>query len=292
MSERTISYPNRVLFWNIWGSRHPEALNRRLRHFLHHEDADILCLTEVTDTAFDAAVPLVHTSTRLSEPPSYLDGFGRIKGVLPGLQYRYDALRRTTWTCRVTGTEVPDVGFGSLLVHKKTVKVVAVGNCPILEHSVWGDKARVLQWIIHDRGNVRYLVAHLHGVWFEENTKHDHPARLEQSTAITLRLAELMSQYDVHKVIFGGDLNLDISTQALRLLERGECVSPPLRLRNLIKECDIIDTRTSAYRKHGQPGESMYADYALVGSNVCVHRFLVDTETSVSDHAPLFLEYS
>lgn len=170
--------------------------------------------------------------------------------------------------------------------------MVTQGADTILGHCAWGDKARVLQWLIFDRGSVRYLVAHLHGVWFEENTKGDHPARLEQSTAITLKLDRLRRMYQVDKIIFGGDLNLDINTEALRRLERGGVVSPPLRLRNLIREFDIVDTRTSAYRKHGQAGETMYADYALVSSNVCVHDFTVDTKLTISDHAPLVLTFS
>lgn len=95
-SSNTITRRTSMVFWNIQGSRHPEALERQLKQFVHDDDVEIFCLTEVTDTAFDAEVPIVHTSTRLSEPVSYLDGLSRIRGSLPDFIYYYESRRRTT----------------------------------------------------------------------------------------------------------------------------------------------------------------------------------------------------
>jgi len=198
-SPNTITRPTKAVFWNIQGSRHPEALNRRLHQFAFEEGVELFCLTEVTDTSFDTDVPIVHTSTRRDEAVSYLDGLGRIRGALPGFKYYYDTARRSTWTCKVTNQQVPDVGFGSLLISRSRLKIIEQSSRTILGHSAWGDRARVLQWVIFDRGSVRYLLAHLHGVWFAENTKGDHPARLEQSTAITLEL-ELQDEGDAWKI--------------------------------------------------------------------------------------------
>lgn len=293
-SPKTITRHTTAIFWNIWGSRHPTALNRYLER-LWDEGLEIALLTEVTDTPFDAAIPLVHTSSRASEPPSHLNGLNRIRNALPKhIQIKYDARERRTWNCQMQAdVRIPDVGFGSAMLYdRRTIKPIDIGSTTILGANPWDLRPRTLQWIAFQKGSFTYLVAHLHGVWIEGNTKGDHAARLQQSEEVTLWLSFLKRYLEVDKFIFGGDLNLDINTEALRRLERGGVVSPPLRLRNLIREFDIVDTRTSAYRKHGQAGETMYADYALVSSNVCVHDFTVDTKLTISDHAPLLLTFS
>ena len=91
--------------------------------------------------------------------------------------------------------------------------------------------------------------------------------------------------YGVDKIIFGGDFNLDINTNALRLIE-GE------HYRNLIKEFGVTSTRTKAYRDYNKDGVSLYADYVLVSQNVNVRSFQVHNETLASDHAPLVVEFS
>lgn len=288
------SRPTNALFWNIWGSRHPDALNAFLRNCFD-DGLELALLTEVTDTPFDAVVPLVHTSTRPQEPPSFLDGLARIKHDLPkDIMVRYDAHERRNWDCRVNpDVSIPDVGFGSaLLYNRRTIKVIETGMKPILNGNLWGLRPRMLQWIVFQKGSLMYLVAHLHGAWIENNTKGDHAARLHQSAQVTLELAWLKRYLDVDKVIFGGDLNLDITTKALEMLESGESVTPALRLRNLVREFDIISTRTPQYRSYHTDGASHYADYVLVDSMVSVHDFQVVNRTLISDHAPLLLKFS
>lgn len=286
--------PTQALFWNIWGSRYPEALNLWLNGSIAM-GTELMLLTEVTDTAFDATVPMVKTSTREAEPPSHLDGLGRIRNALPkGFKVAYEPGERRNWPCKVVpDVDIPDVGFGSALIYDASrIKPIAIGVEPILEHNVWEAHPRRLQWIVYRKGSVTYLVTHIHGVWFPENTKGDHSGRHDQSAQITLALARLKAQHEVDKIILGGDFNLDISTKALELLERGSLVSPPLRLRNLVREWDVPHTRTPQYRSYRDPNGSLFADYVLVGSNVAVHGFTVDNETLISDHAPLTVRFS
>lgn len=295
--EKTLEIKTRrttAQFWNIWGSRHPNALN------LHIEQAikagvEIFAFTEVTDTPFDAIPPIVHTSTRPAEPVSYLDGRGRILATLPKhFKEIYTAPERRPWPCKVNkDVEIPDVGFGSLILYdRNSIKIVASGTTMVLEHNVWELRPRSLQWIVFKKGNTLYLLAHLHGIWIEHNTKGDHASRLEQSVMVTMELHRLAELYGVERVIFGGDLNLDINTKALQMLEAGEAVNPPMRLRNLVREFDIMSTRTPEYRSFFEPNASHFADYVLVSSSVAVHDFSVLNRTVISDHAPLTVTFS
>jgi len=201
----------------------------------------------------------------------------------------YGSSRRSNWTCEKYGRSFPQVGFGSALFFRGDLDVIATGYdllCDGLENV----RPRLLQWIIYDKAGVRYLVAHFHGVWIKENTKGDHPARLVQSEEVLQRVAAAAEAHDVEKVVFGGDFNLDIKTEALKLLhDFDNSAQGPFR--NLITEFGITDTRTTEYRKHNWPGESLYADYAFAGSNVSVTRFDVLNRVLASDHAPLLLEF-
>ncbi|MEK7201275.1 MAG: endonuclease/exonuclease/phosphatase family protein, partial [Patescibacteria group bacterium] len=57
-------------------------------------------------------------------------------------------------------------------------------------------------------------------------------------------------------------------------------------LRNLIKEYHVTSPRTSHYTK-----PEKFADYAFVSAEVTVEDFKVLPD-EVSDHAPLYLEFS
>lgn len=288
----TITRPTKALFWNIWGSRHPDALNAYLKQ--QFEDGlEIALLTEVTDTPFDGVMPLVHTSTRLEEPPSFLDGLERIKTALPKrVAVEYACTERRNWDCRVEpDVSIPDVGFGSALLYdKRTIKPIDIGKREILVDNKWGLRPRILQHIAYQKGSITYLVAHLHGCWIEGNTKGDHPARLHQSTQVMLELAWLKRYLEADRVIFGGDLNLDINTRALQMLEQGEMVSPPLPLENLVRKYDISNTRTPQYRSYFDPDGSRFADYVLTDAQV--EDFRVENRIQVSDHAPLHVTFS
>ncbi len=276
-----------VVFWNIWGHRVPLALQMSLMQFA--KKADILCLTEVTHmaTPYDP-VPAVHMSKDPKEPPSFINGLEQlIETFNREYHVRYHTPKLEHWRCMMTDELYEHIGFGSALLCKRTLTLIDQGEV-VLE---LGErrKARVLQWIVYEKANNRYLVAHLHGIWLPENTKGDAPERDLQSQLVRTNLIRISTHYNVHRIVFGGDLNLDLNTNALALLEQNG--NEALRLQNHVRERGYRDTRTPWYRKYDEPGSTRNADYVL-SAGVEVHNFIVHTKNTASDHAPLEFEFA
>lgn len=278
---------NRVIFWNIWGHRVPLGVNLTLLEAA--KSTDVFCLTEVTHmgTPYDP-VPAVHTSEDLTEEPSFINGLEQLIGLLDQeFAIRYCSPKLEQWECLITKQKFDNVGFGSALMHRRTLNVIDQGD--ILLELGSGKKSRVLQWIVYEKLGHRYLVAHLHGVWLPDNTKGDAPERDLQSQLVRQYLKELRAKYGVMKVVFGGDLNLDHNTRALAVIEgETEC---DFKLHNLIKSQGIPDTRTRKYRKYREPGSSKFADWVFVSEAVQPHRLYVYNSNMSSDHAPLDIEF-
>jgi hypothetical protein len=288
---------SQVIFWNTWSHRHPGGVNGFLRR--HQSETDVFCLTEVTDIhpqhVDEQGSNLKHNKPageRPDEPPLLVDSLFNTKTVLDGeFKHFYDSSRRSDWRCEQSSRKFPNVGFGSALFFRRNLNVIKTGSSILCQNLEGGEvRPRTVQWIVYEKGGVRYLVAHLHGIWIASNTKGDHPARMVQSIELLELLKTLSIFMDVDKIIFGGDLNLDISTRALHMLcdEDGKRVGP---FRNLIKEFGLTNTRTKEYRKYHTPGESKFADYAFVGENVGVRDFKVLNHVTASDHAPLILSF-
>ncbi len=278
---------SRILFWNIWGHRHVDALHQYIAS--RSADIDICCFTEATSVKHVYGQPqYVYTSTDPMEPPSCVNGLELLRRAF---EDQYDIFYATgtwhTWTCLHTKVNYPHVGFGSALMIKKHIHIIAQGDIPILESGV-NHKGRVLQYVVYEARGTSYLVAHLHGVWLQHNTKGDDPVRDEQSKLVRENLERIAKIHKATKTIFGGDLNLDINTKALETLEHGGMPT----FTNLIREYGIENTRTPAYRKYGHPDASRYADYVLVSPEVKVCEFSVDNNAAASDHAPLRVEFN
>lgn len=277
---------SKVIFWNIWGHRLADGVHDFLEH--HSHDTDVFCLTEVRDVD---SVQLSRLGTNLR----YSRGFGEQAEQMNGYQQlrerfsdthalHYISATRDTCTCDQNRVKFKDSGFGSTLMVKSDLVVIDHGH-ELLEFDGEDVKSRVLQWVVYTKGETCYLLAHLHGAWIKGNTKGDHEVRNQQALLVRVALIRIANMYDVEKVIFGGDFNLDINTNALQLMEGDH-------YRNLIKEFGIENTRTAAYRNFDVEGESMYADYALVSNNVTVHSFAVADGVLASDHAALVVEFS
>lgn len=277
-----------ALFYNIWGHRRPDDLHDFLRSL---EYVDVMCLTEVTDidTPYETA-PTIFTGLSPAEPATHLNGLEQLRTAL-GDRYtiRYTSPRSETKICVRTGTQHHHVGFGSALLYKPDLNVIATGD-ELIELVDSDSSDRVLQWIAYEKGGVRYLIAHLHGVWIRDNTKGDSPLRDFQSMCVIEHLSRLQNLYGLQKVVFGGDLNLDLSTRAINLLEYTP--TGAVRFRNLIRENDVSNTRTDRYREYGKPGKSMHADYVFVTPDVDVWDFNVRNKDNASDHAPVIVTYS
>ncbi len=272
-----------VLFWNIWGHRDPSGI----RDYLRRRPYDLCCLTEVTSMGHPySPVPRVHTSTNPDEPPSYIDGLGELQREFsPSYNIEYATPAYNTWQCRRTGKDYHGIGFGSALLERHGLEVLEHASVPILQDTP-GVRERMLQYVVVRMDGHTYVVAHLHGIWIPENTKGDDPRRDEQSRQVLRYLDEVARQYSTRRIIFGGDLNLALDTDAITILERGSQYCGPLR--NLIREDEIDCTRTPRYRKF-YLDEQRHADYVFVSREMCVYGLAVGTATLASDHAPLWL---
>lgn len=281
---------SKIAFWNIWGHRYGGDVHTFLKQ---HADVDIFCLTEVTDVKQSEIDKRGHNLVFTGdEAASQVDGYAQLVrefGETHTIFYTTADYRE--WKCEKTGVRFKDVGFGSALVVQAGVNIIDAGNI-IIDFKEVDFKSRAVQWIVYEKGGVRYLVLHLHGLWIRGNTKGDHDARYHQSDFVREIIANLCKEHRIEKVIFGGDFNLDLNTYALYLMQNGRDGMDEVKFRNLIVENHITNTRTRQYRNYEVDGSSQYADYILVSGAVEVHSFAVDNNTMASDHAPLIVSFS
>lgn len=277
---------SQAIFWNIWGHRRAFELHNFLEE--QANTTDVICLTEVTDISNreqDKLTTNLCHSDREDENATQVDGYRQLYNHFrKDFHLLYNTATRAKWTCQNHQTVFKGVGFGSVIMLKSDLLLYDWGSETITLSGKLS-YSRVLQWVCYKKGNTRYLLAHLHGIWVKGNTKGDCEERRQQSLLVKRKLSYLISLYGVDKVIFGGDLNLDINTKALSLLEGKQ-------YRNLVKEFGITNTRTPSYRKFGLSDHSMYADYVLVSKKVEVSSFTVHNHISASDHAPLIVSFS
>jgi exonuclease III len=282
----------RALFWNIWGHRRGDDIHAFIAA---NQAVDVICLTEVTSMHryYDGDIK-VHTSKDLKEPPSRIDGLQQlVQAFSHQYHIEYETPDLATWKCLITGNQFEQVGFGSALLVKRDLDVLASGHFRI-EFADDATKTRIMQYVVYQIGGDVQLVAHLHGVWFRENTKGDDPRRNYQSKIVRKHLLELIDQYGVDKLVFGGDLNLHITTEALALLEHGDGEGVKFRLTNLCKKFGKSNTRTRDYREFDNPEMPKSADYVLVWGNIKVTEedTFVGNEVRGSDHAPILVGWS
>ncbi len=290
-----------VLFGNNWGGRMQDAL---IDHVVQKADiCDVMAFTEVNHT------PNMHDrdpvySTNKSDYVAGNPGkimvnqFAVLKQALTATHTGYFAAENTsTYHCAVSGARHRNVHYGDALFVASEKKVIEQGAVFILgsyeERPKGTPSPRVLQYTVLEEDGEKYLIAHFHGVWFKDkvtgSTKSDAPIRITQSANVLTTLEEIAVRHNLHKVVFGGDLNLDHNTQALRMLESGS-IAGNLRYRNLISEYGITSTRTPLYRDYHTPGMSRYADYVFVSDGVHVENFqLVGAE--ISDHLHLQVRF-
>jgi endonuclease/exonuclease/phosphatase family metal-dependent hydrolase len=82
-----------------------------------------------------------------------------------------------------------------------------------------------------------------------------------------------------HRVILVGDFNLLPDTESLTIVADG--------MKNLIKDYEIVSTRSKLYTKHEKP--VLFADYIFATSDMEIKTFKV-LQNVVSDHLPLYVE--
>ena len=196
----------------------------------------------------------------------------------------------TPFQSEPAGKEINDAKFGNFLCLNSLLTIVDYGDRIVIRENENEYRCQKLQYAVisHDTGT--YLIVSYHGMWIRRNTKGDAPEQYEQSENLLRIVRELINEYAVDKVIFGGDLNLGLNTEALRTIETSEPVPGRGTFRNLIREFKIENTRTELYRHHGLPGYE-HADYVFVSLQVTVDDFQVP-DMPISDHRPLILTIS
>lgn len=250
----------KVISLNTWGG---EAGVPELLDFLHsHSEVDVFCLQEV----WNGGEHMLETKTGgtwLSKRITTL--LSDIGAVLP----EYDNIYRPHFY---------DF-FGLALFVRKGIEIVEEGELYIYKEKgfvspeEFGNHARILQYVTIGGNTGLQTIIHLHGLWNGQG-KGDSEDRLEQSARISSFVKNL-----THPFVILGDFNLLPDSESIAMLERSG-------MRNLIREYAITETRTSLYTKPGR-----FADYAFVSPGVSVLDFKVLPD-EVSDHAPLYLEYS
>lgn len=228
--------------------------NPLLRFINANKDIDIFCFQEVYH---HARRKLTEDSKELS-----LNIFSDLQTLLP----HHDALFKPA----------VDNIYGLAVLIKKDIDILSEGEIMIHEkrhHPGIGENhSRNLQWIECRFSQNTYSILNVHGLW-NGMGKKDTEDRIEQS----YRIRAFMDTINTPKILCG-DFNLRPDTQSIKILERG--------MRNLITQYGVKSTRTRFYTKNEK-----FADYILTSPEVKVNHFQVMLE-EVSDHAPLYLDFS
>ncbi len=258
MEEKTV----KLITLNAWGGR---SLHPLLRFFRKKAgDTDIFCLQEMFDTD-QSVVDERH-------PDEYLCGplFRKISKELKDFTGFFasfeDNPHRQSLAIFIRNT---------VLIKKIADFVIYTPERP-QEFGSAVLSARKLQYVVIEMSGKQYTIANYHGLW--DGPKTDTPERIKQSEDIKKFLDSIPSPK-----ILCGDFNLLPNTKSMRILEKN--------LRNLVKKMNVPSTRTQLYRHFENPDEPNFADYILVSPDIRVHQFEVLPDI-VSDHSPLFLEFS
>jgi len=254
----------KIITLNTWGGR---AGSKKIIDFLktHKNNIDIFCLQEIW-----------------SSPHKDLDGYNA--GGLPidhgnimvnGKQDISRLLEKHhSFFCPHFGDN-----YGLLMMYKKDLKIVDKGELFVHKEKGYipegdlGNHARNIQYITFEDAGRLNTVINFHGLWNGKG-KIDSEDRITQSKNI-LKFINSLSR----DVIFCGDFNLLPNTKSLLMFEESG-------LTNLVRKYRVKSTRTSYYKK-----SEKFADYILISKDIKVKDFRVLPD-EVSDHAPLYLEYT
>lgn len=257
----------KLISLNAWGGK----LFKPLIDFIQtqSQDTDIFCFQEV-----------FNTKSNITESAGFrLNLYEEISKILPNHQ-GYFASGVENY---IAGSFQPNfvdfnLSWGLAIFINKNLKVNSYGDFfvygksgsfnPKDENSV----PRNVQYLSFTNGGKVLTVCNIHGIWVK-GTKEDTPSRIKQSQQIK----DFFKTQEGEKILCG-DLNLDINTQSIKILERD--------MKNLIKEFNIPTTRNKF-----SPGNEKFADYMFVSSKVKIIDFKVPN-LEVSDHLPLILEFS
>lgn len=227
--------------------------NPLLKFINHHKEIDVFCLQEVYHNAHGK----INEHHDLS-----LNLFSDLQTLLP---HHYAIFKPA----------VENV-YGIAMLIKNTIDILSEGEINIHQkkyHPGIGENhSRNLQWVECQFNNKIYSILNVHGLW-NGRGKNDTPDRIDQSH----RIRNFMDTINTPKILCG-DFNLRPDTQSMHILEEG--------MNNMITINQVRSTRTSYYTK-----EEKFADYILTSPEIQINHFRVMPD-EVSDHAPLYLDFS
>jgi endonuclease/exonuclease/phosphatase family metal-dependent hydrolase len=250
----------KIVSLNVWGGK----LLNSLLDFVAEEskNTDIFCFQEVLklESSYDGG----STEERYNLFESLQENLSEFNSYFSPAQDGFDCDKKT---------DIP-VSFGLAIFIRKTLKVESFNSIFIFGEKssfVDGDfktfpyNAQFLTFI--DEKKEKTTIVNVHGIssW----PKIDIPERIRQSLIIN----EFLNNKKTKEIICG-DFNLLPNTESVHLLERDRV--------NLIKECGILNTRTSTFK------DPHVSDYIFVSQDIKVKDFLV-SDITISDHLPLIL---
>ena len=259
MKNKTI----KLISLNTWAGR---ALHPLMRFFKKYgDDMDIFCLQEVHD--------IDQKTADERHPEEHICGplFKKILTQLPDFESSFaffDDDKRRMSLAVFMRRGLPIKTIEDFIVYKPE-QPKEVGSLMLT--------ARKLQYVTLNFDGIELLIANYHGLW-NGGPKTDTPERIEQSE----KIKSFLDEFSGPKILCG-DFNLLPDTKSISILEKG--------MRNLVKEYGIASTRTLLYRHYDKNDEPNFADYIFLTPNIEVVDFKVLPDV-VSDHSPLYLEFS
>jgi len=246
----------KLITLNTWAGKLKEPFDTFL--ISHKGDIDIFCFQEIFNKYEESTEEYINDK----------GGNGTILQDIAAILTDFDA-----HFCPVAENV-----YGMAIFLKKGIEVIQSGEVQLYKNSSYdpddaeSDHDRKMQWMHIKQGKKDLLIMNVHGHW-NASGKDDTPHRIQQSMIIN----EFIELVPYTPKILVGDLNLNLNTHSITLLEK--------YFINLVKEHGIKTTRTEFYE-----GESRHADYVFVSSEVLVNSFKVLPDV-VSDHAPLFIDF-
>ena len=247
----------KLITLNTWGGRIEKG--RSLLKFIKEksEEVDIFCFQEIYHNAKGKELLYLDDNHELFDDLSkQLNDFHN---------YFHPQIRDYSGLALFIRKNISVNEFGEVFVYK-----TAKERDEYINHDDDGNHPRNVQYVVLEKNGNKFVIANFHGLWTGTG-KEDTPERIEQSK----KIAEFLSRFN-YPTILAGDFNLEPQTKSIAILEE--------EMKNLIKEYNIQDTRTSHYTK-----EVRFADYVFT-KNVHINDFKVLPD-EVSDHAPLYLDF-
>ena len=262
----------KLISLNTWGGRIYQPLIDFISQ--HSKDTDIFCLQEVYNTT--ANVKQYKNLLRAN----FLE---ELKNLLPNFRVFYFP------TLNGYDPEANPVNFnltyGQAIFIKDSINIISHKDYFIYKSSPldalkkdFSNLSTPLQYLSFTFDNKQFSVFNYHGTPYPLTHKLDAPNRLKQ-----VKKAKNIIENKKGAKILVGDFNLLPATESLKILGQG--------MRNLIKEYQILRTRSNLSPFYGGPNFQKFADYTFISKKVKVSDFQV-LEVEISDHLPMILEFS